>query len=118
MSDDAIPVADLVKIRRGGEEHVLHLGEVTAAQAGALRQQSHGAWTVQRLLAVINEDGVGPEEVAGLLFLAQRQAGSDVSYDAIANGLTAGDVEVDFTESTPPPADINEALAQVDSPEA
>jgi hypothetical protein len=50
------------------------------APAAALRTQSHGAWRLPTLFAAINE-GIGPEELAGMVFLARRQHRQPVTYD-------------------------------------
>lgn len=95
---DDIPVLDAVLIvLPDGETLGIDLGGITPAQAGALRQQSHGAWRVPTLLAAC-EEAVGPEELAGLVFIARRQAGETSTYDAVCASLPrSGDVVVQFT---------------------
>ncbi len=89
--------ADVVwGLRLDGEDLVLRLGEVTPAQASALRVQSHGAWRLPTLLEAVN-GGIGPEEIAGLVFLARRQAGEQITYDAVADQVAqAAEVVLDF----------------------
>lgn len=89
MTDPDDP-AVFIKIDLDGASWRLDPGEITPALAGALRQQSHGAWRVPTLMAAADE-GVGPEELAGLIFLARRQSGDiDITYDAVCAELTAG----------------------------
>lgn len=95
-------------LRLDGEDLVLRVGEVTPAQASALRQQSHGAWRLPTLLEAVSE-GIGPEEIVGLVFLARRQAGEHVTYDAVADQVAAAtEVVLDFGAEP----------AEDDSPEA
>lgn len=99
-----------VSISIGADTFTLVPGDITPALAGALRQQSHGAWRVPTLMAAADE-GIGPEELAGLLFLARRQSGDrDITYDAVCAEITAS------TQAT-----ITFGLAtdlEADSPEA
>jgi len=96
--DDALPVLDAVLIvMPDGETLGIDLGGITPAQAGALRQQSHDAWRVVSLLDACAK-GIGPEELAGLVFLARRQAGAEITYDAVCASLQRpGDAVVNFT---------------------
>lgn len=95
---DEIPLVDAIRLTVGDEVLVLDL-DISPALAGALRQQSHGAWRVPSLMAACTDvGGPGPEEVAGLLFLARRQSGDYViTYDAVAGSMSsATDVLVEF----------------------
>lgn len=85
----------------------LRFGEITPAQAGALRQQSHGAWKVPTLLGSLG-DGVGPEELNGLLFLAYRQAGADLSYDEVGQ-VVAEATRVDIVDASAESEDEDES---------
>lgn len=67
-----------------GTRHELAPGCVSVAQASALRVQSHGAWRWPTLAGAVMEGEIGPEEIAALVFMARRQAGEDVTYDAVA----------------------------------
>lgn len=79
--------------------------DVSPAQASALRVQSHGAWRVPTLhLAMFEADAegnvgtlIGPEEIAGVVFLGRRQAGETVTYDAVCQRIAEAKVTiVDF----------------------
>lgn len=93
------------------QSYELNAGEITPRQASALRLSSHGAWRVPTLLAAVWE-GVGPEEVCGLVFLARRQAGEDVTYDAVVDQIDkSSSVRLDFGDA---PA-VGEVVADPES---
>lgn len=97
MSEDTTPDV-VMKITVGGAEHLLRHMEISVALAAALRTQSHGAWRVPTLLRAA-DDGVGPEELAGLVFLARRQSGEDVTYDrACAELPVRGEAVIEFVD--------------------
>lgn len=84
------------------EPVTIRFGDITSAQASALRQQSHGAWRVPTLSAAV-EEGIGPEELNGLLFLGHRQAGNwELSYSAIGEQLAqATTIRIDVALDEP-----------------
>lgn len=89
--------ADILwRITLDGEPLELRPADVTVAQAAALRQQSHGAWRWPTLMAALDE-AIGPEELAGMVFVARRQAGEDTTYDAVAAQIEgSSEVLLDF----------------------
>lgn len=113
-------MADPIELTRGdtpplsitvddAEPVIVRFSEVKHSQAAALRQQSHGAWRITTLFEAANES-IGPEELAGLLFLGRRQAGDDISYDAVAQQLDEADtVKLEF---------LTDDDAEADDPEA
>lgn len=106
---DAIPTV-LMKLSVDGEDLFLDAKGITPALASSLRMQSQGEWRVPTLMAAA-DDGIGPEELAGLLFLARRQNGDkDVTYREV-QGLVPdlGEVVIEFVgaEDLDPDADPN-----------
>lgn len=88
-STDEMPaLARAIGIRVGAEQLVLRPEMLGVSHAAALRHQSHGAWRYPTLIDAVNE-GVGPEEVAGLLFLARRQARQGATYDSVVAEIDA-----------------------------
>lgn len=84
-ADDPMAV---IGVRIGSEQLELRPSMIGVAAASALRTQSHGAWRVPTLFAAVL-DGVGIEELAGLVFLARRQAAQPVTYDKVADEIDA-----------------------------
>lgn len=90
MTDTETTIADLpdnpyaaIGVKVGDEQLVLRPGMVGVALSSQLRQQSRGAWRTPTLFAAMAE-GIGPEEFAGMLFLARRQAKQLlVTYDSV-----------------------------------
>ena len=113
MSDPNAQITDVViriTLDTGGPLE-LRPASITPSQASALRVQSHGTLTVPVLMRLC-DDGIGPEELTGLVFLARRQAGDEATFDAVAagiNGATQAEVVFDVDGAV--------TLDEADSPE-
>lgn len=80
-----------------GVRHELWPGRLSVAVCTALRLGSHGALTWPRVYGQIVDGEIGPEEIAALVFVARRQAGEPVAFDAVVAAFDKVDeVRLDF----------------------
>lgn len=87
----------LWRLEVDGRPFEMRPGAITPAQASALRQHSRGAWRVPTLMDAVNEGGIGPEELVGLVFLAERQGAKVLTYEAVGELIAgAAEVRIDF----------------------
>lgn len=100
----------VIVVTLDGAEHTCRPHRVTPNVCKEFREQA--GWRVPELMRAVLEDGgalCGPEEIAGLVFLARRGAGEQVDFDEVARSVNGGStVVVDFTVEGAP--DIVEAV--------
>lgn len=86
-----------------GADHWLVIDELTALDEIALRHESSLAF--EDVFGLGNDGKASLSKVAGLIFLAERQAGKRTSFREIAAGLTLG---AEFTMEHPDEPDDQE----------
>lgn len=89
-----------VTIKLDGTSYVLRPNEISALDAAALRREC--GMSVRGLLNAANDDP-DLDVLAGLVWLARRQAGEEVTYTDVAQGITYdSDLDVDEGPDTDP----------------
>lgn len=88
-----------------GKRHELNLEEITGRDAKEFREQTGMAFRRAVTMFVQSPDDVDLDTIAGIVWLARRQAGDQVTYDTVLG-------EINYT------TDFTAVSAEVDPPEA
>lgn len=101
-----MPQIAVLTIKVNGKPYTFRPGEITGLLSGEFRKAS-GGMTVSQ--AMSNPESADLDSIGGLIWLARRQAGEDVSWNEVLSDIT---YETEFEVST------NEADAAPEDPDS